>query len=238
MVLVTTQLVSQWILALTFLSCGTAQSQEAYPNPFAGPAQPAPAAGAAAQQYLGGQAASPQPDAYPNPFKPPGSGNGDGAAVAPKPASPDPKNAGGTCCSDLKKTFQISGSPQPVGGCCAPGNKWGCNCQDGGSFLYNPLACPVLHRNTRITPSGPRFELFCNVQTRRKDIKVDTQDSFLDCVDACGALAGCVGADFAKNTKECHYKSEYMDENTDGAPDNDVDSASMPPPLKCPQARK
>ena len=129
--------------------------------------------------------------------------------------------------------------PQLPGGCCSAGNKWGCSCQDGGSFLYNPLACPVLHRNTRITPSGPGFEIFCNVQTQRKNIKIEHADSFLDCVDACGATAGCVGVDFDKVTQNCFYKSEYLDENSLGAVNNDIDSASLAPAAaQCPDPSK
>jgi len=79
----------------------------------------------------------------------------------------------------------------------------------------------------RITPSGPRYELFCNVQTRRKDIKVEAAESFVACVDACGALAGCFGVDFDKLTKQCCFKSEAMTETTEGAANNDVDSATI-----------
>ena len=238
---------------------GATAPPSAYPNPFAssqgGGSQGAGGAGAAAQpsaypnpfassqggggQGAGGAGAAAQPSTNPNPFAAPVSGATGGASVsAPlSPASLDPSNAAGTCCCDSKKTFQAAATPQAPGGCCAAGNKWGCSCQDGGSFLHNPLSCPVLHRNTRITPSGPRFELFCNVQTHRKDLKVDHADSFLDCVDACGATDGCVGVDFAKTTQQCYYKSEYMDENTTGAVNNDIDSASMPP-LTCPDISK
>ncbi len=204
----------------------SASQPEAYPNPFA---PPAGAAGGAATQ----------PSSYPNPFgsSAGGTASGGSASAASPPASLDPANAAGTCCCDSKKTFQAATTPQAPGGCCAAGNKWGCSCQDAGSFLYNPLACPVLHRNTRITPSGPQFELFCNVQTHRKDLKVDHADTFLDCVDACGATAGCVGVDFDKVAQQCYYKSEYMDENTTGAANNDIDSASVAP-LTCPGISK
>lgn len=204
---------------------GTTQPSQ-YPNPFA------QSAGA-----VGGGTTQPSP--YPNPFAPSAGGGTSGGSnsATPPPASLDPSNAAGTCCCDSKKTFQAAATPQAPGGCCAAGNKWGCSCQDGGSFLYNPLTCPVLHRNTRITPSGPRFELFCNVQTHRQDLKVDHADTFLDCVDSCGATAGCVGVDFDKVAQQCHYKSEYMDENTTGAVNNDIDSASMTP-LACPDISK
>ena len=204
---------------------GTTQAS-AYPNPFA------QSAGSAA----GGTT---QPSAYPNPFAPSAGGGTSGGSnsVTPSPASLDPSNAAGTCCCDSKKTFQAAATPQASGGCCAAGNKWGCSCQDGGSFLHNPLTCPVLHRNTRITPSGPRFELFCNVETDRQNLKVDHADTFLDCVDSCGATAGCVGVGFDKVAQQCFYKSQYMDENTTGAVNNDVDSASMTP-LACPDISK
>ena len=204
---------------------GTTQPS-AYPNPFA--QSPGAAAGGTTQQ-------SP----YPNPFAPSAGGGTSGGSnsVTPSPASLDPSNAAGTCCCDSKKTFQAAATPQAPGGCCAAGNKWGCSCQDGGSFLHNPLTCPTLHRNTRITPSGPRFELFCNVQTQRQNLKVDHADTFLDCVDSCGATAGCVGVDFDRVAQQCYYKSECMDENTTGAVNNDIDSASMTP-LACPDISK
>jgi hypothetical protein len=88
----------------------------------------------------------------------------------------------------------------------------------------------------RITPSGPRYQLFCNVQTHRKDIKVDTQPNFIACVDACGALPGCLGVDFSKPDKQCYYKSEAMTEFTDGAANNDVDSAGIVWPACDPSA--
>ena len=218
----------------------------AYPNPFAQSA--APAAGGTTQpsaypnpfaQSAGGAGATTQPSPYPNPFAPSAGGGTSGGSnsVTPSPASLDPSNAAGTCCCDPKKTFQAAATPQAPGGCCAAGNKWGCSCQDGGSFLHNPLTCPVLHRNTRITPSGPRFELFCNVQTHRQNLKVDHADTFLDCVDSCGATAGCVGVDFDKVAQQCYYKSQYMDENATGAVNNDIDSASMTP-LACPDISK
>ena len=216
----------------------------AYPNPFAQSA--APAAGGTAQpsaypnpfaQSAGGAGGTTPPS--PNPFAPSAGGGTSGGSnsVTPSPASLDPSNAAGTCCCDPKKTFQAAATPQAPGGCCAAGNKWGCSCQDGGSFLHNPLTCPVLHRNTRITPSGPRFELFCNVQTHRQNLKVDHADTFLDCVDSCGATAGCVGVDFDKVAQQCYYKSQYMDENATGAVNNDIDSASMTP-LACPDISK
>ena len=46
-----------------------------------------------------------------------------------------------------------------------------------------------------------------------------------------------MGVDFNKVTKQCYLKSEYMDENTSGAVNNDVDSATMTP-LKCPDISK
>ncbi len=219
----------------------------AYPNPFAPPA--GAAAGGATQpsaypnpftsQAGGAAGGATQPSAYPNPFALSGGGATSGGSTSgvPSPASLDPANTAGTCCCDPKKTFQAAATPQAPGGCCAAGNKWGCSCQDGGSFLHNPLTCPALHRNSRITPSGPTFELFCNVQTHRQDLKVDHADTFLDCVDSCGATAGCVGVDFDKVAQQCYYKSEYMDENTTGAVNNDIDSASMPP-LACPDISK
>lgn len=229
---------------------GTAPQPSAYPNPFASqaggaagaassPSQPSAYPNPFAQSAGGAAGGITQPSAYPNPFAQSAGGgtSGGSSSVAPSPASLDPSNAAGTCCCDPKKTFQAATTPQAPGGCCATGNKWGCSCQDGGSFLHNPLTCPTLHRNTRITPSGPRFELFCNVQTQRQNLKVDHADTFLDCVDACGATAGCVGVDFDRVAQQCYYKSEYMDENTTGAVNNDIDSASMTP-LACPDISK
>jgi PAN domain len=207
------------------------QSASGYPNPFT--SQAAGGTGAAAVQ--------PSASGYPNPFLGTGGTGVTGATGGSEPgknaASLDPANPAGTCCCDPKKAFVAASSPPPAGGCCAKGNKWACSCQDGGAFAFNPLACPVLHRNTRITPLGPKFDLFCNVQTHRKDIRVEPAESFIECVDACGATPGCVGVDYVKSTKQCHLKSEYMDENTQGAVNNDVDSASMPP-VACPDISK
>ena len=231
MFLLNKPLYSLWIL---WLLSGIVQSQD---NPFAVP--PAPAA----QQPLddnpfapvGGTGVAP-PAEDDNPFKPPTEQVG--GASCGSAASLDPSNPAGTCCCDPKKTYQVPTTPQPSGGCCAKGNKWSCSCQDGGSFKHNPLECPVLHRNTRITPSGPTFELFCNVQTHRKNLKgAEPAESFIECVDSCGATPGCMGVDFNKVTKQCYLKSEYMDENTSGAVNNDVDSATMTP-LKCPDISK
>lgn len=242
---------SSW--ALLFISTiwvagSTAESLADYPNPFA-PKDTAQQPLAAQSTGATGGTGATSSD-YPNPFLSAGGTGGTGGTGSDYPnpfggggtgctgtgqnaASLDPANVAGTCCCDSKKTFVVASPAPPAGGCCAKGNKWGCGCQDGGSFAYNPLACPVLHRNTRITPSGPKFDLYCNVQTQRKDLKVEPADSFIECVDACGATAGCFGVDFNKVTKQCHLKSEYMDENTQGAANNDVDSASMPP-LACP----
>jgi PAN domain len=195
------------------------QSASGYPNPFT--SQAAGGTGAAAVQ--------PSASGYPNPFLGTGGTGVTGATGGSEPgknaASLDPANPAGTCCCDPKKAFVAASSPPPAGGCCAKGNKWACSCQDGGSFA------------TRITPSGPKFDLFCNVQTHRKDIRVEPAESFIECVDACGATPGCVGVDYVKSTKQCHLKSEYMDENTQGAVNNDVDSASMPP-VACPDISK
>ncbi|KAL8867672.1 MAG: hypothetical protein Q9198_008431 [Flavoplaca austrocitrina] len=246
MFLLSNPLYSLWIFGLL---SGIVQSQE---NPFA--AQPA----APAQQPLddnpfasvGGTGVAP-PVEDDNPFKPStGGATGGttpeddnpfeapteqvGGASCGSAASLDPSNPAGTCCCDPKKTYQVPTTPPPSGGCCAKGNKWSCGCQDGGSFKVNPLDCPVLHRNTRITPSGPTFELFCNVQTQRKNLKgPEPAESFIECVDSCGATPGCMGVDFNKVTKQCYLKSEYMDESTSGAVNNDINSATMTP-LKCP----
>jgi hypothetical protein len=54
-----------------------------------------------------------------------------------------------------------------------------------------------------------------------------------------------MGIDYAKPPKLCYLKSEYMDQNAQGAINNDFDSVSMPPLLpnprpdssKCPRKR-
>ena len=138
----------------------------------------------------------------------------------------NPTSLQGSCCA-AGKSYTESSTPLAQGGCCGPNSPWGASCMDGGSFVHNPLACPVLHRNTRITPSGPRYELFCNVQTKRDILKVEPANSFIECVDACGALAGCLGVDYNKKTKQCYHVSEFMTSETDGAPENDVDSATL-----------
>ncbi|KAL8975500.1 MAG: hypothetical protein Q9205_008099 [Flavoplaca limonia] len=250
MFLLSNPLYSLWIFGLL---SGIVQSQE---NPFA--AQPA----APAQQPLddnpfasvGGTGVAPS-TGDDNPFKPstgeatggtiPGGDNPFepptkqvGGAVCGSAASLDPSNPAGMCCCNPKTTYQVPTTPPPSGGCCTKGNKWSCSCQDGGSFKFNPLECPVLHRNTRITPSGPTFELFCNVQTYRKNLKeAEHAESLIECVDSCGATPGCMGVDFNKVTKQCYLKSEHMDENTSGAVNNDIDSATMTP-LKCPEISK
>ncbi|KAI4138801.1 MAG: hypothetical protein L6R39_006599 [Caloplaca ligustica] len=205
-------------------SGGTGATASEYPNPFAG------GGGGGGSTTTGGSGST--TSGYPNPFDQTGGTTG-GSNIA----SLDPNNPAGTCCCDARKTYQVPTTPQPPGGCCAKGNKWSCSCQDGGSFKYNPLACPVLHRNTRVTPSGPTFDLYCNVQTHRKDIKVEPADTFIECVDGCGALAGCVGVDFDKVAKKCYFKSEFMDENTSGVVNNDIDSATMTP-MACPDISK
>ncbi|KAI4287913.1 MAG: hypothetical protein L6R35_002825 [Caloplaca aegaea] len=240
MVLLNNPLCSLWIL---WLLSGIARSQD---NPFGGqPAVQQPVDDNPFASVGGAGVAPPVEDD--NPFKPPTEGSTGGVtpddpnpfapvsgATCGSAASLDPSNPAGTCCCDPKKTYQLPSTPQLQGGCCAKGNKWSCSCQDGGSFKFNPLACPVLHRNSRITPAGPTFELFCNVQTHRKDLKApEPAESFIECVDSCGATPGCMGVDFDKVAKQCYLKSEYMDENTSGAVNNDVDSATMTP-LKCP----
>ncbi|KAG9233631.1 hypothetical protein BJ875DRAFT_351947, partial [Amylocarpus encephaloides] len=137
---------------------------------------------------------------------------------------------------DTGKTYRKADLSTPTGACCSAGNTFACSCKDGGSYVYDPLACPVLHRNIRITPTGPRFNLFCNISTKRKEIKVEPAASFIECVDACGSLAGCAGVEFNRLSKQCSFKSEFLTEDSEGGANNDVDSASMDPPPKCPDA--
>jgi hypothetical protein len=44
-----------------------------------------------------------------------------------------------------------------------------------------------------------------------------------------------MGIDYAKPPKLCYLKSEYMDQNAQGAVNNDFDSVSMPPLLPNPR---
>ncbi|KAH8817374.1 hypothetical protein F5884DRAFT_664663 [Xylogone sp. PMI_703] len=140
-----------------------------------------------------------------------------------------------TIC-DAGKSYQKVNASAPTGACCSTGSTFACSCKDGGSYVYDPLSCPVLHRNIRITPAGPKFNLFCNISTKRQEIKAEPADSFIECVDACGALEGCAGVEFNKLSKQCSFKSEFLTENSEGGANNDVDSASMDPPPQCPDA--
>ena len=153
----------------------------------------------------------------------------------PKPMSNCPGSPDANCA--IGKTYQTADKSAPTGACCSTGNTFACECNDGGSYVYDPLSCPVLHRNIRITPTGPRFNLFCNISTRRQEIKVEPAGSFIECVDACGAFFGCAGVEFNRLSKQCSFKSEFLTENSEGGANNDVDSASMDPPPQCPDAQ-
>jgi hypothetical protein len=137
---------------------------------------------------------------------------------------------------DTGKTYLKADSSGPTGACCSTGSTFACSCKDGGSYVYDPLSCPVLHRNIRITPAGPRFNLFCNISTKRQEIKVQPAGSFIECVDACGALAGCAGVEFNRLSNQCSFKSDFLTVDSEGGANNDVDSASMDPPPQCPDA--
>ncbi|KAI9790583.1 MAG: hypothetical protein M1833_001910 [Piccolia ochrophora] len=133
----------------------------------------------------------------------------------------------GACC-EKDSTFKEFDVPPKQGDCCPKGNTWTAGCKDMGSFKYPINDCPVINRNVRITPSGPQYDLFCGIQTERADLKpAEPAQSFLACVDACGATPGCYGVDFFKPDKLCYFKSEYMTPSTGGAGNDDVDSASM-----------
>ncbi|KFZ23357.1 hypothetical protein V502_02164, partial [Pseudogymnoascus sp. VKM F-4520 (FW-2644)] len=145
-------------------------------------------------------------------------------------------NCPGSPSCGAGKTYQRADVSAPAGACCSAGNTFACSCKDGGSFVYDPLSCPVLHRNIRITPTGPRFNLFCNISTKRQEIFAEQAGSFIECVDACGALTGCAGVEFNRLSKQCSFKSEFLTEDSEGGANNDVDSASMDPPPQCPGA--
>lgn len=153
-------------------------------------------------------------------------------ACRPKATS----NCPGSPSCDAGKTYQKADMSAPTGACCSAGNTFACSCKDGGSYVFDPLSCPVLHRNIRITPAGPRFNLFCNISTKRQEIFAKQAGSFIECVDACGALAGCAGVEFNRLSKQCSFKSEFLTEDSEGGANNDVDSASMDPPPQCPGA--
>lgn len=143
-------------------------------------------------------------------------------------------NCPGSPSCDAGKTYQKADMTAPTGACCSAGSTFACSCKDGGSYVYDPLSCPVLHRNTRITPAGPRFNLLCNISTKRQEMFTEQAGSFIECVDACGALTGCAGVEFNKLSKQCSFKSEYLTETSEAAANNDVDSAFMDPPPQCP----
>ncbi|KFZ23613.1 hypothetical protein V502_01907, partial [Pseudogymnoascus sp. VKM F-4520 (FW-2644)] len=145
-------------------------------------------------------------------------------------------NCPGSPSCGAGKTYQRADVSAPAGACCSAGNTFACSCKDGGSYVYDPLSCPVLHRNIRITPTGPRFNLFCNISTKRQEIFAEQAGSFIECVDACGALTGCAGVEFNRLSKQCSFKSEFLTEDSEGGANNDVDSASMDSPLQCPSA--
>ncbi|KAL2059502.1 hypothetical protein ABVK25_000795 [Lepraria finkii] len=63
--------------------------------------------------------------------------------------------------------------------------------------------CDSGNGTSRITPSGKNFKLYCSKQHGAGTIQVTRSRSFEDCVDACGARAGCFAVDWEKNGGVC-----------------------------------
>ncbi|KAI9781119.1 MAG: hypothetical protein M1816_002477 [Peltula sp. TS41687] len=111
--------------------------------------------------------------------------------------------------------------------CCSFGKKFECGCLDQGSFVNNPVECPSLHNNTRITPSGSKYYLYCTTQTQRANIKIVPSKDFIECVDICAAQSGCMGVDFDRKTKQCWLKSELISTDDPMNTNPDVDSSAL-----------
>lgn len=111
--------------------------------------------------------------------------------------------------------------------CCTFGKKFECGCKDQGSFVNDPLACPLIHNNTRITPGGPKYHLYCATQTHRAGITIKQANDFIQCVDMCGATPGCMGVDYDRSSKKCYLKSELLSKDDPAIPNKQVDSSTM-----------